>query len=131
MTDTMKKYFEDEYKTNYDMDKEECFYIRGDKNDYRVVKTTMDVYDEQYDETGIESVGMGTCVSVHEISENRPDILTLIEKTFNDYEWEYYESVIYNTCPEIRGATSTMIYTDEADVNTLVNNVLETLEKIA
>lgn len=131
MTDTMKKYFEDEYRTNYDMDKEEHFYIRGDKNDYRVVKTTMDVYDEQYDETGIESVGMGACVSVHEITDHNPDALKSLKTLFPDYEWEYYEDVIYNSYIATRGAISTMIYTYPEDVDNLVNNMLCVLEKIA
>lgn len=131
MTDIMEKYYEDSYKTGFGEDKEELFYISGKNNDYRIVVTTIGVYDEEYENTGIESIGIGAYVELHEILDNRSDILEYIKKSIDDYEFENFDGMIYNTYPAKRESIQTYIESSPEDAESLVTEMLTILEKVA
>lgn len=120
-----EKHYESTEAANFGEDKAENYYISGDYNDYRVVKTTMGVYDEEYKESNIESIGWGAYVTIYEVRENREDILTYIEKALEDYEWNR------DNISDNRGIMETLIKSDPNEASDLVENILTILEKVA
>ena len=129
--DIQEKYFETMERL-FD-DKIEIFRVNGKHNDYRVVKTTMGAWDENDD----ECIGIGAEVEIAEIREHRSDIIEYIRREYED-DYDFTE----NTIPGVMNDNGewqegeyhsiyTQIYTDPGDVESFVNNVLETLEKIA
>lgn len=130
MKDRFKKYFESA-EADCMSNKVESFYITGKENDYRVVKTTIGVYGEYFEETGEEEIGIGAWVSVHEITGYGTQAINDIPFDFDDYEWNEYTETIMNCAPENRKAIETWIESDPSEVDTLVENLLKTLEKVA
>lgn len=123
----LEKYFESEEKSYYDS-KDIMWYIHGKQNDYRVLCEILGAYDED----GNETTGMGAFVEVIEITDHRPEILTYIENSIDDYSFTHDTGTINNNpTPEQRDFITTEDYDSPDSTENLIDRILEILERVA
>ena len=125
-----EKYFETEERL-FD-DKIEVFMIRGKRNDYRVLKTTIGAYDENDQ----ECIGWGADIEISEARERRDDIMEYIKREYED-EYDFTEDTFDGIMIDgemVHGdfhSINTQLYSSPDDADDFVNDVLALLEKIA